>query len=72
MDLIFVLAGFAALGVIVVFVVVAVVQILTQPFLHPLVRLAWVVAAIAFPVLGPVAWFALRDRTPQTTCLPRR
>lgn len=72
MDLIFVLAGFAALIVIAVFVVVAIVQILKQPFLHPVVRLAWIVAAIAFPVLGPVAWFALGDRTQTTTPLPRR
>ncbi|QNE34597.1 PLDc N-terminal domain-containing protein [Leifsonia shinshuensis] len=72
MELVFVLAGFAALIVIGVFVAVAIVQILKQPFLHPLVRLAWVVAAIAFPVLGPVAWFALGDRRPLMTCLPPR
>jgi hypothetical protein len=72
MELIFVLAGFAALVALVAFVVIAIVQILRQPLIHPLFRLVWVVAVIAFPVFGSIAWFALGDRTPKMVCLPRR
>lgn len=72
MEFIFVFAGFAALVAIAVFVVVALVQIVRRPFVSPLMRLLWLVGVIAFPMLGPIAWFAFGDRTSPVVCAPRR
>lgn len=68
----FVLVGIVAMGMIAALFVVALVQVLRQRFVSPLFRLLWVVALIAFPVLGSIAWFAFGDRTPQFVCSPHR
>ena len=71
-ELLFVLPGVVAMIVIAALFVVALVQIMRRPLLTPLLRLGWVVALIAFPALGSIAWFAIGDKTPQLACLPRR
>ncbi|WP_434317171.1 PLDc N-terminal domain-containing protein [Leifsonia sp. P73] len=71
MEFIFVGVGIAALIAIAAFVVVALVQIARRPLISPLLRVLWVVAVIAFPVLGSIAWFAFGDRTPPVVCPPR-
>ena len=65
-GLVGVLAAVAALWV------VAVVSILRAPTLPGWGIALWVLAALAFPVLGPIAWFAMgRPRGSSSVALPQ-
>lgn len=44
-------------------IVVALLQISRVPGLHSWSRAAWILAIIAMPLVGALAWFALGSRT---------
>jgi hypothetical protein len=46
-------------------IVIALLQISRVPGLHSWSRAAWILAIVAMPLLGALAWFALGSRTPE-------
>ena len=46
-------------------IVAALLQISRVPTLRPWSRAAWILAIVAMPLLGALAWFAIGSRTPE-------
>ncbi|MDQ1583673.1 MAG: hypothetical protein QOF36_1727 [Microbacteriaceae bacterium] len=54
--------GFAAIAALLTFVIIAIAQAVRADIGYPY-TVMWVAAIVLFPVVGPIAWYLLGDRT---------
>lgn len=57
LSILLMLLGAAAVAAIIGFIVIALIQVVREPRLPPVLRVCWVIVLVGFPIGGTLVWF---------------